>query len=160
MNSIIKYSGIAALVILLVVGFVNFTHKANPNGLAGSTACSGITCLGGGLRLVSDYGGDFESDVAALFGSTVGITGRASFAGALAASSTLQVTGATRLYSTLDVDATTTLKDTVNFDNAALCINFYATSTATRLHLVASTTAVLPAGAGALMTADYGVCTN
>ncbi len=154
MNSIIKYSGIAALVILLVMGFVNFTHKANPNGLAGSTACSGITCLEGGLRLVSDVGGDFESDVAAIFGAKLTANG------AIAASSTLQVTGATRLYSTLGVDATTTLKDTTAFTNSALCINFFATSSATQLHLTASTTGVLPVGAAAIMTADFGECTN
>lgn len=61
---------------------------------------------------------------------------------------------------TASVSATTTLSDTVNFNNAALCINFYATSTATRLHLTASTTGTLPAGAAAVMTANYGACTN
>lgn len=61
---------------------------------------------------------------------------------------------------TVGVTATTTLSDTINFDNPAICINFYATSSATRLHLVASTTATLPNGAAAVMTAAYGACTN
>lgn len=41
---------------------------------------------------------------------------------------------------------------------ATFCINFYATSTATQMYMVASTTAVLPAGAAAVMTANYGSC--
>lgn len=41
---------------------------------------------------------------------------------------------------------------------ATFCINFYATSTATQLHMVASTTASLPHGAAAVMTANYGSC--
>lgn len=61
---------------------------------------------------------------------------------------------------TANISATTTLADTVQFTNPALCVNFYATSTATVLHLVASTTATLPAGAAAVMTANYGACAN
>lgn len=56
------------------------------------------------------------------------------------------------------MSATTTLSDTVNFDNPGICINFYATSTATRLHMIASTTATLPNGAAAVMVAGYGAC--
>jgi hypothetical protein len=54
----------------------------------------------------------------------------------------------------------TTNYDALSLDKAPLCFNFYATSTATRLKLTASTTATLPAGAAAIMTADYGSCTN
>lgn len=43
--------------------------------LFGSTSCSSITCLAGGLRLVSDLGGQFESDIASVFSSTVSMTG-------------------------------------------------------------------------------------
>ncbi len=142
MNTILKYSGVVALVILAILIVMNSGGNKN---IFGSTACSGITCLSGGLRLVTDAGGDFESDVAAIFGGTV------------AASSTLQATGATTLYSTLGVSATTTLSDTVNFNNPGICINLYATSTVTRLHMVASTTA--PAnGAAGVMTLEYGAC--
>ncbi len=38
------------------------------------------------------------------------------------------------------------------------CIQFYATSSATVLKMVASTTATLPHGAAAVMTANYGTC--
>ncbi len=118
---------VVAVVAIVIAGLSLFGVHVQKS-LYGSTACSGITCLSGGLRLVSDGGGDFESDVAALFASTVGVT------------------------------ATSTFSDTVNFNNPGICINFYATSTATRLHLVASTTATLPGGAAAVMTAEYGAC--
>lgn len=41
---------------------------------------------------------------------------------------------------------------------APICAEFYATSTATLLHFVASTTPTLPHGAAAVMTAAYGTC--
>lgn len=68
MNFITKYSGVVALVILAIVGGMNYVSKSHA---LGTTSCSGITCLAGGLRLVTDLGGDFESDVAAVFGSTM-----------------------------------------------------------------------------------------
>lgn len=46
----------------------------------------------------------------------------------------------------------------INLTKSTFCINFYATSTATQMHMVASTTATLPNGAGAVMTANYGSC--
>ena len=45
-----------------------------------------------------------------------------------------------------------------NLTKATFCINFYATSTATQLYMVASTTATLPNGAAAVLTANYGTC--
>lgn len=41
---------------------------------------------------------------------------------------------------------------------APFCIEFYATSTNTVLHLVASTTGSIPNGSAAAMTANYGTC--
>lgn len=70
---------------------------------------------------------------------------------------TLTVTGASTLSSTLGVTATTTLSDTVNFNNSGICINFYATSTATRTRLVASTTATIE-GVDGVMMWEYGAC--
>lgn len=126
MNAILKYSGVVALVLLAIIyGGKLF---GGSSGLLGSTSCSGITCLSGGLRLVTDAGGDFESDVAALFASTVGVT------------------------------ATTTLSDGLNLDNPGICINFFATSSATRTHFTASTTGTLPAGAAGVITFNYGPC--
>lgn len=97
------------------------------------TTCDQITCIDGGLRITN---GPLEST------------------GNIVDSGNLSVTG------TLGVTATTTLSDTVNFNNPAICINFYATSTATRVHFTASTTPTLPAGAAGVMTFDYGACTN
>jgi hypothetical protein len=56
--------------------------------------------------------------------------------------------------------ATTTFSAQTNFTVPTLCINFFATSTATALELVASTTATLPNGAAAVITANYGTCAN
>ena len=71
--------------------------------------------------------------------------------------STVTVTGAVTQSSTLAVTATTTLSDTVNFNNPGICINFYATSTATRLRMVASTTATIE-GVDGVMMMEYGAC--
>lgn len=59
---------------------------------------------------------------------------------------------------TLGVTGTTTLSDGLNLNNAGLCVNFYATSSATRVHLTASTTGTMPGSAAAVMTVDYGSC--
>jgi hypothetical protein len=67
------------------------------------------------------------------------------------------VSGAESVTGTLGVTSTTTLSDTVNFNNPGICINFYATSTATRLHMVASTTATIE-GVDGVMLMGYGSC--
>ncbi len=59
---------------------------------------------------------------------------------------------------TAAVNATTTLSDTLVLDNPGICINFYATSTATRGHLIASTTGSTITGADGVMTFGYGAC--
>lgn len=59
--------------------------------------------------------------------------------------------------STLSAGATT-ISGITTLTKSTFCINFYATSTATVLHMVASTTATLPNGAGAVITANYGSC--
>ncbi len=64
-----NYIAICLAVVAIVIAVIAATpHKVST--LFGSTACSNITCLSGGLRLVTDAGGDFESDVAAIFSST------------------------------------------------------------------------------------------
>jgi len=60
-------------VVALVIAGLLYFGGVGSKALFSSTACSNITCISGGLRLVADAGGDFESDVAALFGSTVKI---------------------------------------------------------------------------------------
>lgn len=64
------------------------------------------------------------------------------------------------LSSTLSVTATSTLSDTVNFNNPGICINFYATSTATRLHMIASSTASVTGQVteNGVMLFGYGAC--
>lgn len=68
-------AGWVALVILALMFGMGLLHNVTTNGdqVVGSTACSSITCISGGLRLVADAGGDFESDVAALFSSTLSL---------------------------------------------------------------------------------------
>lgn len=88
--------------------------------------------------------------------STLDVDGAATL-GAGTFSSTLGVTGAATLSSTLAVTATTTLSDTVKFDNGGICIDFYATSTATRAHMTASTTATIE-GVDGVMMWEYGAC--
>ncbi len=63
-------------------------------------------------------------------------------------------------HGTLDDSATTTFGSAVNEHNPVLCHNLYATSSATILHEVASTTGALPHGAAAVVTLNYGACTN
>ncbi len=153
MEFIKQYSGIASLVVLLIMGFVAVTHTATPtstttNGLAGSTNCGGITCLEGGLRLVSDAGGDFESDVAALFGSTVGITGSVS------------ITGSTTIAATTTVKSLNmTGRPAFKSLNGAYCSEIFATSTATlgNITYAASTTAPTN-GSGVIPLFAYGAC--
>ena len=86
-----------------------------------------------------------------------------SSAGALTTSgaitSTAGISGTTgTLSSTLGVTATTTLSDGLVLNNSGICINFYATSSATRVHMTASTTTTVPNGAAGVMTFDYGAC--
>ena len=101
---------------------------------------TGSSLLGGSTD--SGYNAT-ASGVYAVDGTTV-IDGSGNFVGA--------VSGTTGAFS-----ATTTLSDTVNFNNAGICINFYATSTATRLHMVASTTATIEGSDGVMMI-EYGAC--
>lgn len=58
------------MVALVIAGLLYFGGVGSKDSLFSATPCSGITCLAGGLRLVTDTGGDFESDVAAVFNST------------------------------------------------------------------------------------------
>lgn len=57
---------VVALVITVYGFFGGHVEKA----LFGSTSCANITCLSGGLRLVTGAGGDFEADVASVFNGT------------------------------------------------------------------------------------------
>ena len=99
----------------------------------------------------TDSGYNATADgVYAVDGTTV-IDGSGNWVGA--------ITGTTgTISSTLAVTATTTLSDTVNFDNPVICINFYATSTATRMHMTASSTSLVNGVSTGVMLIDYGAC--
>ena len=81
---------IVALVAVLIIAAGGYMFPKVQSGLLGSTSCGSITCLAGGLRLVSDLGGAFESDVAATLASVVVTAGET-------VGTTLQVTGLTSL---------------------------------------------------------------
>ncbi len=89
MKLIKEFSGVVALVILAIMG-LSGVFNDNSKALFGSTSCGSITCLAGGLRLVTDLGGTFESDVAATLASVVVTAGET-------IGTTLQVTGLTSL---------------------------------------------------------------
>ena len=115
MNTILKYSGVVALVILVILGIQHFLPKGQ---FGSATSCTdGYSCFT-----------NLETQGNSVVDGT-----------------SLQV-------------STTTLSDTVNFNNPGICINFFATSSATRVHITASTTATLPAGAAGVLTFDYGAC--
>ena len=117
MTFIKEYSGVVALVILAILGLSNWFGGSKT--LFGSTACSGITCLSGGLRLVSDAGGDFESDVSAAFAST------ATFASTMTVAAT--TTDAGNIVITTSNAATSSIQ--------VGCVQTVATSTLTPIQL-------------------------
>ncbi len=144
MNFIKEYSGVVALVILAILG-VSGLVKGSAH-LAGSTSCGSITCLEGGLRLVSDVGGDFESDVAAVISSTLRVTGLSTLAG-VTMSGNLTVTTTNAATSTMSVG----------------CIQTVATTTAQPIKLIitsVATTAPTFEGSvtGLAVIAAYGTC--
>ena len=102
--------------------------------------------LGSGTRFPSGLSADNTSPSAGeVRGTTLTITGAQT------------LTGASTLSSTLGVAATTTLADGLKLTNAGICIELYATSTATKGHMVASTTATIEGVDGVIMFA-YGAC--
>ena len=135
MTFIKEYSGVVALVILAIMLIAGFLGQ-NSKQLFGSTACSGITCLSGGLRLVSDTGGDFESDVATVLGSSLSVAGLSTLTGT--------TTEAAGLIST----------------KASFCLELYATSTATKVKetFAATSTASAFGTGGVIPVVAYGTC--
>ncbi len=123
-------TGLIVLVaILVLVG-------GNQSGLFGAT----------GTRFPYGISADSTSPSAGeVRGSTLTITGAQT------------LTGASALSSTLGVAATTTLADGLQLTNPGICIEIYATSTATKGHMVASTTATIEGVDGVMMFA-YGAC--
>ena len=125
-------AGVAALVLFQVLSFFNL----------GSSFGVGTPFVEDYDPFIKTYGINTEKDIT----TTGTITGVAA-----------AFSGASSLTSTLAVTSTSTLSDTVNFNNPGLCINVYATSTATRGHLVASTTATIE-GVDGVMLFEYGAC--
>lgn len=131
---------IVACLAIVIAGVAYFGIGKNVK-LFGSTACSGITCLSGGLRLVTDAGGDFESDVAAVFASTAQFTGRITANGGV----------------------TVTTSNTATSTTSVGCIQTTATSTATPIRFVigsvqAATSTFQGTNANFTVLAQYGTC--
>lgn len=118
MDFVLKYAGVVALVILVIVGATYWLHSSSNSQLSGATACSQITCLSGGLRLVADAGGDFETDIAAVFNA--GMT----------------TTGTTTSNGNVVIPTSNTATSSIQVG----CIQTVATSTATPIHLVIGST--------------------
>lgn len=122
--------------ILLAVGAYFYPSVKNVPALFGSTSCGSITCLSGGLRLVTDAGGDFESDVAAIFGAAVTFNG----------------------------NVTVTTSNIATSSLAAGCFQTTATSTATPIRFVigqanfAATTTFGGVNGGFPVLAQFGTC--
>lgn len=142
MNEIQKWSGVVALVVLAIIGLVHVFSKG-AGSLAGTTSCGSITCLEGGLRLVSDVGGAFESDIAATFASTVAITGATTLTGSTTETAGISIAG----------------RPAITVTNAKFCMNIFATSTNTQgsVTFAASTTAPTN-GSGVIAVFAYGAC--
>lgn len=98
-----NYQIVIGIIVGLIVGAIlgASLHSSNSNSIFGSTSCGSITCLSGGLRLVTDAGGDFESDVAAVFSGAFKV-------GASGTNYTLIKSGTCTLTSDTSINATST----------------------------------------------------
>ncbi len=140
MDIIKSYSGLIALVILAIMGLSGvLKEKSN---LVGSTSCGSITCLAGGLRLVSDLGGAFEVDIASTISAALNVTGLLS--------TSAGITNIQTGTSTLKLKSTSTTK--------GFCIEVNATSSNTVMNLTATSSTSGSSGSSGLLL-SYGACT-
>lgn len=105
---------IAALIVGVVAG--HYLTQSSSKGFLGATGCGSITCLSGGLRLVSDAGGDFESDVAAVVNSTLNVTGLSTFGTIKVSSSGTTLNGIISTTCNITVYASLSATTTQSFD--------------------------------------------
>lgn len=145
MNTIQKWSGVAALVILAILAATSYLGE---KGVKFGTAvnCTSNTCLSGGFGLTT---GPFQVDGNSIFNGNVTMTGTPSFTGNVAITGNLSVTGTTTLQQSL------ILADS----DSASCMQFFATSTATADKLVFYATST-PAAVNAVgfLAYQYGTC--
>lgn len=126
MNKLNVIFVVVALVIGLMVGYG--LHGSSQS--FGATSCGSITCLSGGLRLVTGNGGDFENDLPTVLNATTTFT-----------------TAAT----------TTTLF--LSTASKGWCSQFNATSSATVLNMTfAATSSAVTTGTGVIPVVAYGAC--
>ncbi len=140
MKLIKEFSGVVALVILAIMGLMNLKGASDLVGTA--IDCQAVTCFTTLGVLTS-----FQVDGSSIFNGSVTQTGNMAVTGNLAVSGTTNLT------------STTTMADTVRLTNPAICVDFYATSTATLVRLVASSTATIE-GVDGVMMFGYGACAN
>lgn len=148
MNLIKEYSGLIALVILAIMG-LSGALKSDSH-LVGATSCGSITCLAGGLRLVSDLGGTLEVDIASTFTGAMALIGNLTLTGNEKVSGVLSV--ATTTPSALgDVvisgTGTTTLMLGTSAASKGTCIQMLNSDGALESIFVRGTTVVVVAGA-------------
>ncbi len=136
-----NYKIIIGVLVAVVIALVAYKETNHSNGLLGSTACSGITCLSGGLRLVSDAGGDFETDIAAVINSTLNVTGLTTLAG-------VNASGAATIGGTLTVTTTNAATSTTKVG----CLQLVATSTGNPIKLVFMATSTYSNGTALAQT--------
>ncbi len=132
MNNIKQYAGVVALGILAIIGLSHLIGSAPKLGTAAD--CTSVTCFTTVGVLTS-----FQDDGTAIFNGATTLAGAVTLVptGAVAASSTLQVTGATTLYGGLTVRTASGATSTSKVG----CVQAIATSSATTLKLVFSTVA-------------------
>lgn len=91
-----------ALIVLFLGGLIGYALHGTPNKeFSAGIACDQITCLSGGLRLVTGAGGDFEVDVASVFGGSVKV-------GTSGTAQVNQVTTTCAMQANLSIAATST----------------------------------------------------
>lgn len=144
-----KLFGVALVIVGFAVGFL-------VAGSFGAKVFGGVYSLSEknfGQGITVGTGEEFSVSSAGVVTSSAANT----WSGAQTLSSTLGVTGATTLSSTLGVTATTTLSSGLVLSKNPLCIDTYATSSATRVKLTLSAvyaTSTSPVG----FVAAYGTC--
>lgn len=159
MNSILKYSGVVALVILAIMGIRYVVNQSQSSASFGTAVdCGSTTCFTTVGVLTS-----FQDDGTAIFNGAVTLagsilqSGKALFTGGVYASSTIQTSGPLVNYTTNAATSTTQVG----------CIQTTATSTATSIKLTmlanglaaGSATSTFGSGAGnGLVSWSYGTC--
>lgn len=151
-----SWSGVVALVILAIMGFV--VAFKGPN-FGTAVDCSGVTCFTtvGILTSLQDDGTAIFNGAVTLAG-TVTHSGVSNFSSAVYASSTLQVSGTQTNYGLTTLTGTTTLGAGLNMTKPVSCIGFFPTSTATAAKLTYVSTSTNSSVSDGVLGWSFGSC--